>query len=150
MEVLKRCVTCKQMLLLTAFNKRKRSKDGLQFRCRDCFRKWYEANREPHKKNVQDRVRRIRGPLYERLHEYFLDHPCVDCGDADPLVLEFDHVSDDKTKDVSKLVLEGYSWKTIEAEIAKCEVVCCNCHRRRTHLRANTVRARWLDPADAG
>lgn len=148
MEALKRCVTCQQMLPLSAFNKRKLSKDGLQFRCRECFRKWYEANKEPHKKNVHDRVVRIRGPLYERLRAYFLDHICVDCGQNDPLVLEFDHIGDDKTKDVCKLLLEGYSWKVIEAEIAKCEVVCCNCHRRRTHLRGNTVRARWIQAAN--
>lgn len=60
---------------------------------------------------------------------------CADCGLADPLVLEFDHVAE-KTAEISKLVHEGYALARIQAEVACCEIVCANCHRRRTHFRA--------------
>jgi hypothetical protein len=56
----------------------------------------------------------------------------MDCGESDIVVLQFDHVSSDKTANVSKLVGQGYGWSTIEKEIQKCEVVCANCHARRT------------------
>jgi 5-methylcytosine-specific restriction endonuclease McrA len=56
---------------------------------------------------------------------------CVDCGELDPIVLEFDHVDPTtKYKDVSKLL--GKSLHKLEDEITKCQVVCANCHKRRT------------------
>lgn len=58
--------------------------------------------------------------------------PCVDCGEADPLVLEFDHVRGAKIADISRLVSRGASWAEIVVEMEKCDVVCRNCHARRT------------------
>lgn len=63
---------------------------------------------------------------------YLDTHPCVDCGEADKVVLDFDHVRGDKVCEVSVMVGRGYRlWKIIE-EIEKCEVRCANCHRRVT------------------
>ena len=57
------------------------------------------------------------------------------------MVLEFDHVGDDKVANVSSLARRSAAWERIEAEIAKCEVRCANCHRRRTM--ANLRSYRW-------
>jgi hypothetical protein len=65
--------------------------------------------------------------------------PCVDCGERDPIVLEFDHRGD-KENDVS--ILLGLSWKLVALEIAKCDVRCANRHRRVTAKRANWTRHR--------
>ncbi len=62
--------------------------------------------------------------------EYLLQHPCIDCGEKDPVVLEFDHVRGEKTKRIAS-VCQSYSIPKISEEIAKCEVRCANCHRRR-------------------
>jgi hypothetical protein len=80
----------------------------------------------------------------QKLWDYLLNHPCLDCGEADPVVLDFDHLPEfEKKTNVSKLVSSGtWSWATVEAEIAKCEVVCSNCHRRRTANRAGWFIAR--------
>ena len=73
--------------------------------------------------------------------EYLSTHPCVDCGETDIVVLEFDHLGKDKKlDDVAHMIPRGYSLDKIKKEIAKCEVVCCNCHRRRTYTRANCYR----------
>ena len=71
--------------------------------------------------------------------DYLLTHPCVDCDEADPVVLEFDHLGD-KEVDISALLSNGSSLSRIKKEIAKCEVVCANCHRRRTAKRGNHFR----------
>jgi hypothetical protein len=69
------------------------------------------------------------------LLDYFKEHPCTDCGETDPLVLEFDHIGD-KAFNIAAGLLR-YKWETILREIARCEVVCANRHRRRTIRRGN-------------
>ena len=57
-------------------------------------------------------------------------------------MLDFDHVGD-KVADVSALVRTHlWPWERVLGEIAKCEVVCANCHRRRTAQRAGSFRYR--------
>lgn len=61
--------------------------------------------------------------------------PCLDCGVSyPPHVMEFDHISDDKIMNVSKM-LGRKKIEDVLAEIAKCELVCANCHRHRTWTR---------------
>jgi hypothetical protein len=55
---------------------------------------------------------------------------CCDCGETDPVVLEFDHIGE-KRKSVCDLARYGCSILTLQAEIAKCEIRCVSCHRRR-------------------
>ncbi len=60
-------------------------------------------------------------------------HPCVDCGESDPVVLEFDHIDRvTKRMDVSVMAQRGYPLATLEAEVAKCVVRCANDHRRKS------------------
>lgn len=58
-------------------------------------------------------------------------NPCVDCQEADPVVLEFDHQGD-KTDSLSRMVRNNVSLERLQQEIDKCEVRCANCHKRRT------------------
>lgn len=75
----------------------------------------------------------------ELLIEFFRDNPCVDCGEDDPVVLEFDHLRD-KEFSIAK-GLQDRNWQAVLDEMAKCDVVCANCHRRRTARRGGFVRA---------
>lgn len=65
--------------------------------------------------------------------EYLDTHPCVVCGELDPIVLEFDHL-DPSTKygSIADLVGRTHGEATIRREIEKCQVLCANCHRRKT------------------
>lgn len=73
------------------------------------------------------------------LHKYLRDlkdrTPCADCQIQYPYyVMDFDHVRGKKHANVMELV-QTLSRKKIDEELAKCEIVCSNCHRVRTHLR---------------
>ena len=64
----------------------------------------------------------------------FKDAPCMDCGNSfPPYVMDFDHVGGDKIQNVGEM--GSYSVESILKEIAKCDLVCANCHRIRTHKR---------------
>ena len=75
----------------------------------------------------------------EYLVEFFRQRSCVDCGEGDPLVLEFDHLGNKKFNIARGL--SNRSWQAVLDEIAKCDVVCANCHRRRTARRGRWARA---------
>lgn len=64
--------------------------------------------------------------------DYLKSHSCVDCGEKDPVILEFDHVRGKKDFNISQVLHRGVSLSTIQAEIKKCDVRCANCHRKRT------------------
>lgn len=62
--------------------------------------------------------------------------PCADCGQVlHPCQMDFDHTEDNKEADVCWLANQPASEKKLRAEMAKCEVVCANCHRLRTWAR---------------
>ncbi|MGH2731035.1 MAG: hypothetical protein ACRDJI_10575 [Actinomycetota bacterium] len=75
--------------------------------------------------------------------DHLKKHPCVDCGEADVIVLQFDHL-EDKEFEISKGIRDR-NWASVLAEIEKCEVVCANCHRRRTAKRGAFLRVSLAD-----
>jgi bacterioferritin-associated ferredoxin len=64
--------------------------------------------------------------------EYIQGRGCIDCGETDPCVLEFDHVNGIKDANISSMVRQGWGKQRMIAEIAKCVIRCANCYRRRT------------------
>jgi len=106
------------------------SEFGRQYWCRDCQKAWYREHRVEHIVNVNANTNRYRRRNADLVLEYLKTHPCVDCGESDPLVLEFDHVRG-KTKMICRLKLSAAPERLME-EIARCEVRCVNCHLKRT------------------
>lgn len=136
MNETKTCGRCKQTLCITLFGPNKARPDGLQSHCRACKRlfqaAWYAKNKARHAANV-NRKRKERAVANQaRLIEYLSGHPCVECGEIDPLLLECDHVRGEKRDEVAQMICSGLGWQTILAELEKCEVRCVRCHRRRT------------------
>jgi len=129
--VKKLCPGCKYDKLVEGFAKNKLRKDGLQVYCRECKSRVDNAY---YLRNKQEHYQRVRNYLLQnrrKLWEYLLTHPCADCGESDPVVLEFDHF---KVKElaISNMLRRRFSWSAIEKEIEKCDVRCSNCHRRKT------------------
>lgn len=136
---LKLCNDCKLEKDHSLFNKNATKRDGLQSMCRDCtsIRNADTYRRLPQRREAIRRRNRINYDIARKhVFDYLVEHPCVDCGESDPVVLEFDHIGDDKLCEVSSLVRGATSVTRVQAEIDKCEVRCANCHRRVTAKRA--------------
>lgn len=89
-------------------------------------------------KNREDLYRaqkKHRIKVRAKLFDYLSSKRCFDCGENDPIVLEFDHTDRKiKFKTIAKMLSGHYSWNSIQREINKCEIRCANCHRRKTYL----------------
>lgn len=133
----KYCGTCKLIKNKDEFNKNSLNKDGLNTICRECSKKrskrYYAENPIKHKKEVSKRRKLVVHENRKQLINYLKTHPCIDCGETNVIVLEFDH-RDDVKKDfnISESTNSGYSWNRIKNEIDKCDVRCANCHRIKT------------------
>ncbi|AGY58732.1 bacteriophage protein [Gloeobacter kilaueensis JS1] len=135
------CSKCNLSKPLGEFNKNKTKPDGYQSYCRLCSKAsnnyHYYLNKKT-RQRIYDRNRRWRQEAAQRVFHYLLDHPCVDCGEANPVLLQFDHQGH-KVADLSRMVGQAWSWEKIAEEIVKCEVRCANCHTLRTAKQFN-----WL------
>lgn len=108
--------------------------------CIECHRKIMRAHYDANRQKYLDKAARFRAAATAEARDFIWNylnaHPCTDCGETDPLVLQFDHCRGKKSYDISHLVRGGYTLDTIRREITKCDVVCCNCHTRRTASRS--------------
>lgn len=140
---MKTCSKCKRELPLDQFNKRG---DGKQPWCKRCnrerARKYYADNREKHLAVIRQKTLARIKANQDWIIQYLIEHPCTDCGEKDLLVLEFDHLSD-KAMNVSHAI-QYHGIATLQCEVAKCEVVCANCHKRRTASRTPSYRSKYL------
>lgn len=82
-----------------------------------------------------ERNRSRRNTFRQYFNKVKSEHPCADCGlHYPPYVMDFDHVSGEKRFNISDIG-RANSMQDLIDEIAKCEVVCANCHRHRTEMR---------------
>jgi hypothetical protein len=137
---LRACRRCLRILLDTDFN---RYRGGRQWWCRDCFREYFQARGDLHVRQTHRARARRREEARRIVIEHLQTHPCVDCGEDDITVLEFDHLKE-KRGGICTLQNDGLSAAALRAEIAKCDVVCANCHRIRTAYRTRSWRLRPL------
>lgn len=94
----------------------------------------YQANRAKYLAKEKAKRAKIRQLLQEAKN-----HPCMDCGSSYPYyVMDFDHrPGEDKIFNPSEATTK--SERLLLEEIAKCDLVCANCHRFRTHARRSPL-----------
>lgn len=137
----KACTKCGVVYSLDHFNKKG---SGRSTRCKKCvaeyYRNYYHSN--PERKQYLIARNKANSALdWEEAKKLVLsafESGCVDCGETDIRVLEFDHKGD-KEFNVSSLMRMN-SLEKLKNEIAKCEVVCANHHRIRTAKQFGTWR----------
>jgi hypothetical protein len=140
---LRLCGRCEHLKPQSDFAWRRKAigqRDNYCKSCRAAYkREHYSKHRARYIANARDRKNEAAASGAAKLVAFFREHPCADCGESDPLVLEFDHLRD-KSFTIGQSIRDR-NWQAILDEIAKCDVVCANCHRRRTSLRAGFARA---------
>jgi hypothetical protein len=130
----KRCIGCDEVFPLEEFIEVEKSLDGRGSRCEACRSDWWQDyysktkdTTNPKRAEVNARRRKEHQLFFA---EYLLSHPCVDCGETDILLLDFDHINNDKSFNVTANM--GGNLDKIRSEILKCEVRCLICHRVKT------------------
>jgi hypothetical protein len=103
-------------------------------------KKHYEANKDKMKVRAAFAKKVKMQELHDLVDKYKAETPCVDCKKIfDPVCMDYDHLGSNKFNSISRMIANGNSWERIETEIAKCELVCANCHRIRTSLRRQAL-----------
>ena len=89
--------------------------------------RWYKANRKVH----FARLKKRKTDLQQWLRNYKAEHGCLICKENHPAALDFHHRDPAmKETDMAYIVKRGWGKKRILAEIAKCDILCANCHRK--------------------
>lgn len=135
---LKQCPRCGVVKPVSEYNSNKKYSDNLNPWCKSCKKQWsaehYVANKEKRSKQIRDR-KQINRDIIDAAK----NKPCADCGIQYPsYVMDLDH-RPGEIKLTRVAVMLGHTIETLVAEIAKCDVVCANCHRERTHTRLKEV-----------
>lgn len=165
MKEKKVCPCCKEEKAITDFKMKK----GRPTYCRYCSNHYKRSGRkvkglytrdpitkktsltEEHKKEVK----RLANKKHQKLkREKILAYignvlksaSCYDCGIKNVVVLQFDHrVPSEKLSEISNFIQARASLKRIQEEIAKCDIVCANCHCIRTANMFGSWRLNYID-----
>lgn len=135
---MKACTLCSQTLPATKeyFYGASKGKYGVDSRCKPCAsaynKHWLRKNGSRQLNYQKDRRRNLADWV-----DTFKNVPCADCGqEFPPYCMDFDHLPEhEKLAQIPQLVSRRATKQQILSEIEKCEVVCANCHRKRTVAR---------------
>tara|TARA_R110000751_G_scaffold140401_1_gene244084 strand:- start:216 stop:587 length:372 start_codon:yes stop_codon:yes gene_type:complete len=107
---------------------------------KEAVKRHYQKNKDKIKARSYERnkIQRVRNRDFVKSIKEISE--CIDCGENNPLVLDFDHVRGDKVLAISDMVNRAYGINSISEEMEKCEVRCANCHRIITEKRRDDKR----------
>lgn len=159
---MKRCPNCKIVKSIDLFDKNISNKDGLQSQCKKCrsekAKDYFQRKKESlYKQRSKYRKKKYKESNGDYLLDFkkrntkyalkrkeilkeFLSEGCVVCGEKDPTVLEFDHLQE-KLKGIANISNK----KELLNEVKKCQILCCNCHRRKTAKERKFWKTWWTE-----
>lgn len=145
---MKKCSKCLEEKDFSEFHFKNKTKDKLQSHCK-CCQKLQSYNQ--YRKDVtksKSRMKLNAQRNFEETVKYIVsllqDTCCKICGEQDILVLEFHH-KDPLTKKYNVCMMIGkHTLLAVKREIAKCEVLCANCHRKETHRQNNSYKWKYM------
>ena len=125
---MKICSTCKELKPFESYNKKSSNKDGLERYCKPCHKKrnkkHYVADSVPYKERAKHRRKKVS----EWWSEYKSNLKCEVCEESRPWCLDFHHLDPSAKEGTLSQIVNSKSKASLELELAKCIVVCRNCH----------------------
>jgi hypothetical protein len=140
------CSKCHKRLHKTEFFMRSVIKSLYHSQCKGCYKhqrensypKHYKARGEAYRKRALSSQARKRAEFHTRMLEVLRSQACSRCGEDDIRVLEFDHVDkSEKSFSISQSIRLNKSWDETVSEMQKCQILCANCHKKRTAVQFN-------------
>ena len=133
---LRRCDRCGDLKPISEFAWRRRDRGRRDNYCSVCRTQYQREHYAQHRDRYLARAVRRKKELTAERADYlitlFRERPCVDCGETDPVLLDFDHRDPDrKAGNIGEFARRG-TWTQVSREIEKCDVRCAKCHRRKT------------------
>lgn len=130
-----KCAKCLEDKSESDFSWKVKSKNRRQCYCKKCNIEYHKIH---YQKNKNDYL--LKADVWQKKMAAMVNDikrkPCVDCGGIfNPWQMDFDHLRNKEFNISAAAGRLGVSGKRLMDEIAKCELVCANCHRDRTHKR---------------
>lgn len=116
------CTKCGRELPIDAFPYRNKAKNIRRSNCKECHNSYMKNKYQENKKKLQ---------------EVKSNAKCAKCGESRGYVLDFHHINpNEKEYTISHMIANHYNFENEETqkEIAKCIVLCANCHREFHHF----------------
>jgi len=130
---MKKCNTCGKTKDTSEFSKKNKGADGTQkyqSKCKACHSAYLKVHYSNNKQYYKDKAVLSKKNFYEFYKNLKSQLKCEVCGESHQACLEFHHLDPTtKEEDVATIVWKGSKQKLLD-EIAKCKVLCANCHRK--------------------
>lgn len=137
---LKICTHCGKSKELSDYswkNQKKGWRHGFCKSCHSLYRKdHYAENKKKYLLKAREWNKKQTDFLRKFIYSYLSNHHCVDCGNKDIRVLDFDHEGK-KLMGIAQMIRNCHSIASVENEIKVCKVRCANCHRIKTFTKGN-------------
>jgi hypothetical protein len=146
-ERMRVCAACCESKPETQFNWRRKDKGWLQGYCKSCQSDSGVRHYLAHKERFHTRKKKAKRLHLEQFLKWLSEHPCIDCGETEPILLDCDHVRGTKKFNIGFMVSNLMPWEKIEKELDKCVVRCIVCHRRKTAVEQGWGRLLLQDQA---
>lgn len=138
---MKVCTKCNQTKEESDFFVKDSATGRLHVQCKSCYKEHRKIYQQEHYARYhQEYLERaklqrnnLRAAFRAHMLEYLYGKVCEECGEADIRTFEFAHIdATTKAFGISRAVRLGRSWQEVLSEIAKCRILCANCHKKET------------------
>ena len=128
----KKCTSCKIPKSLDSFAKKGK---GFQSVCKDCKNEYTRIHYQENKEYYIEKRARQKHDSKQWLQDLKSNLKCNRCVEDHIACLQFHHKDpNQKEITITQAVASGWSKNRIRDEMAKCEVLCANCHAKEHHL----------------